>query len=72
MRILSLEQNSWIIFPIGMLAFFSDSAQIPVTTNLLWVTEVLSVTQLLIDRFDQGYLNIYLKMKRHRSNEKRI
>lgn len=55
-----------------MLAFFSDSAQIPATTNLLWVTEVLSVTQLLIDRYDQEYLNIYLKMKRHRSNEKRI
>ena len=36
-----------------MVAFCFDSVQIPVTTNLLWVTEVPAVTQLLIDSYDQ-------------------
>lgn len=49
-----LEQNSWIIFPIGMLTFCSNSAQIPVTTILLWVMEVCGITQLLTKRYDQG------------------
>lgn len=52
-----------------MLTFRSNLAQTAITDNLLWVTETLAITQLLLIDMTRGYLNIPLKMKRPWSNE---